>query len=340
MNSVSATFFMIILLDLKQFIRLFSIGVTLGLTLHHYILHNAITYVPKEIFLKDIIATYIAVIVIGSLFAPNKESIENERERNTNKIKKLNNSLEIKVKNRTKELEKALSAKGEFLNNISHEIRTPVSGFMAISEGLEEHWNVLDEQKKLKYVQDIASSAQRLGSLIGNLLDLSDFIANKNYINITKFNLSNLINNVVNNSKYLQYNKNNLSINFVLSHKEAYVNADKKWISQALDNLLSNALKFTPDNGHITISLDKDKKFWQFTISDDGIGIPQNEITSIFDPFTLSSRTKTKAGGRGLGLAICSKIFEAHDGKIWAENNKDKGASFHFTLPINTANVN
>jgi len=272
----------ILLLDSLSFLLITGIGIIIGL-LSFYFLEGYFPPLPSEDNEALFIYMFICIVVLGTIFTRNKEVFNHYIQKTKDD---LNESLEIKVRNRTKELEKALSAKSEFLNNMSHEIRTPVSGFMAISEGLEEHWNVLDEKKKIKYVKDISSSAQRLGSLIGNLLDLSDFIANKNYVNITRFNLTNLINTSINSPKYLQYSKKNVSIHFIASLNEAYVYADKEWISQALDHLFSNALKFTPENGNITISLDQNKKFWEFTISDDGIGIPKNEITEIFNPFT------------------------------------------------------
>ncbi|NRB11541.1 MAG: ATP-binding protein [Rickettsiaceae bacterium] len=101
---------------------------------------------------------------------------------------------------------------------------------------------------------------------------------------------------------------------------------------QAIDNLISNAVKYG-EGQEITVSLKKVGDQVQFKIIDQGIGIPENELHSIFSKFMTSSRTKTPAGGRGIGLALVQKIIEAHRGEIWAKNNEKQGAIFEFLLP-------
>ncbi|NRB10781.1 MAG: ATP-binding protein [Rickettsiaceae bacterium] len=101
---------------------------------------------------------------------------------------------------------------------------------------------------------------------------------------------------------------------------------------QAIDNLISNAVKYG-EGKEITISLKKADDKIQFKITDQGIGIPENELHNIFNKFTTSSRTKTPAGGRGIGLALVQKIIEAHNGEIWVKNNEKQGAVFQFLLP-------
>ena len=193
MNSISATFFMIILLRLRLFFILFFIGVIYGIILYKYILTHEILIIPNQVTIYDILATYVAVVVIGSLFAFNRDEIEKEREKNSNKIIILNQSLEQKVLNRTSELKKALDTKTEFLNNMSHEIRTPIHGFTTISKGLVDNWSNLNDTKKYNYVEMIATSAKKLEKLLLNLLSLSIFTTKEMSINLSKINLSKLI---------------------------------------------------------------------------------------------------------------------------------------------------
>ena len=118
--------------------------------------------------------------------------------------------------------------------------------------------------------------------------------------------------------------------------KSAIAIADSNHLKQVILNLIDNAIKFNIYEGKILIKLAKTKDDqWHFSITDSGIGIPKTELENIFETFSQSSRTKTKAGGTGLGLSLCKQIIEAHHGKIWAENNIDSGSSFHFTIPKN-----
>ena len=118
---------------------------------------------------------------------------------------------------------------------------------------------------------------------------------------------------------------------------DVIINADKYFITQAIDNLISNAVNYGKGK-EITISLRKVANQIEFKIIDQGIGIPENELYSIFSKFVTSSRTKTQAGGRGIGLALVQKIIEAHIGKVWAENNEKyngkQGARFQFVMAI------
>ncbi len=113
---------------------------------------------------------------------------------------------------------------------------------------------------------------------------------------------------------------------------------DKHYVIQILVNLLSNAIKFSDAGGEIAIDVSEERQasggqMLRCRIADCGPGIPDGELTAIFDKFVQSSKTKTGAGGTGLGLAICQKIIEAHAGRIWAENAEPKGAVFTFVIP-------
>ena len=252
-----------------------------------------------------------------------------------NELKDANTMLEQKVKDRTIELEKALQIKTEILNNISHEIRTPLHGFTVISESLVEYWKTLSSPKKLELAKQIADNARRLRSLISNLLDLSILSNHQLSLELEEFDFNQKIEDVINECKRIYIAEKALILEYhqTLPLK---VTLDSTKIRQVVFNLLINAIHFANQNTTISLySSIKDNVLF-FTITDQGIGIPKGELESIFDQFVQSSNVKTKAGGRGLGLAICQKIIEAHGGKICAENNVDGGASFHFTIPLKT----
>ncbi|AIL65684.1 Sensor histidine kinase [Rickettsiales bacterium Ac37b] len=370
MNCVSAAFFLVLLVNIKVALLILLLGSSLGLFLFTYVFSYKLVINTGQITLYDIVATYFAVIIIGGLFAYKKESYQNmkdyisqnirlhnellehkvqertmELEQAHAEVKLANESLEQKVEERTVELQQALAAKTEFLNNMSHEIRTPMQGFTVISTSLVEHWKEFNDERKYELASKIASNAKRLSSLLSHLLDLSKFQAGKMRLSLEKVDLNLIILEMIDEAQTLYINGKQLQINFT-PLKEAFILADKERIGQVLRNLFVNSIKFSPNNSTLTVSLklseitydDQNKnEAYHFTIKDEGVGIPENELYTIFEVFVQSSKTKTKAGGTGLGLAICKEIIEAHHGEIWAENNEDKGATFNFVVPISQA---
>ena len=316
-NIIIGLFWLVLITDWLTFIITLVIGSFLG-TIYYKLSHGAIHLPSGEV--TGIYSNYIWSVVLAVIFSRQKELTLQAQ-----KIDILN------ILN--KKLENALAAKTEFLNNISHEIRTPVHGFTVLSGGLVEHWYNFDETKKLNLAEQVASNAKRLGLFVGNLLDLAKFTNDKIYLHLTTIDLNLLIHDIIEecNSLYLSDKKIEIVFNPI---NPLLFDIDSERISKVLRNLFFNTIKFTPNNGLIKASAKISNDIFYFTISDSGIGIPSDELESIFEAFTQSSRTKTRAGGTGLGLSICRAIISAHHGKIWAENNKDgQGSRFHFTIP-------
>jgi two-component system, sensor histidine kinase ChiS len=258
--------------------------------------------------------------------------IEHEKEL-SNKLKFFNKKLEQKVADRTEELQNALAIKTEILNNMNHEIRTPVHGFSVLSEGLIEHWQEFDDKKKYDITKHIASNAFRLKGLINNLLDLSSLSNGKLSLHPEKIDLNLLIEDMITECNTMYMQGKNINITYVPKHP-LIITADREKINQILRNLLINAINYTPSGKKIEIKAKIENKNLYFSLKDQGIGIAKDELEGIFIPFTQGKHTKTSAGGTGLGLAICHNIISAHGGKIWAKNNKDRGATFYFTIPV------
>lgn len=327
-NGLVGLVFLAIFVDWISFLLLSIAGATLSVILSS----DNITYNST---LLIALSSYVAPLFYLLIFSKKKQTLIEERSKYITKIKKLNEDLEQKVQQRTKELEKALTAKTEFLNNMSHEIRTPVHGFTVLSEGLTKSWDILSDEKKYKYTEDISTNAKRLENLIGSILDLSKFTVDKMVLNFKQVDFNKIIEDIIEECKGLYLSKKHINIEYI-SNGECMITSDHERLGQVLRNLFFNAIKFTPDNGHIKASFTvKNNECLHFTISDSGIGIPEQELDSIFEPFTQSSFTKTSAGGTGLGLGICQNIIKAHSGLIWANNNPKGGASFHFTIPTN-----
>lgn len=254
-------------------------------------------------------------------------------------------TLEERVKARTAELEAARlaaeaanQAKTIFLSNMSHEFRTPMHAILAYSDLSLSAIDESEPQSAYEYIGEIKSSGKRLLKLLNDLLSLSKLDSDQIDYKRERADLREAVDKTLMELAPLMKAKNlEVSPSFGES-TEAYF--DKHHIIQVLVNLLSNAIKFSSAGGRIIIDVFEERSesgdaTLCCKIADGGPGIPEGELTAIFDRFVQSSKTSTGAGGTGLGLAICQKIIEAHGGRIWAENAKPQGAAFTFVIPKN-----
>lgn len=246
--------------------------------------------------------------------------------------------------------ETANKTKSEFLANMSHELRTPMHGILSFTHLCLKQFKTLpldnEQIEKLhKFLTNIETSSQRLLTLLNDLLDLTKLESGKEEYEFCKNDLHQLCHQIKDeySAKILE---KKLDLQIKQPEMPLLVVCDKNKVLQVISNLIANAIKFSAENKQITITLehseivigkritDSEKtKGVLVTISDQGLGIPNNELTSIFNKFIQSSKTKSGAGGTGLGLSICTEIIAAHNGKLWAENNVGEGASFKFFLP-------
>jgi len=227
-----------------------------------------------------------------------------------------------------KELEKI---KEDFLHSITHDLRNPVSAIKGFSEFLlKEIAGPLNPNQK-NMIVSIDRAAFRLLQMVNNILDIAKMEAGKMELNLTKFNVYNLVKNCVDLMSSLAIKKN---ITFVIDgDKNIEIVADANLIERIYINLIGNAIKFTPQDGKITIGFAiMDGKFRSW-VEDTGEGIPPEYIDKIFAKFEQVKGQK--AGGTGLGLTISKYIAQAHLGKIWAESKPGSGAKFIFEFPLN-----
>jgi two-component system, sensor histidine kinase len=235
----------------------------------------------------------------------------------------------------------ASNAKSDFLDNMSHELRTPLHAVLSFSKfGMRKVLKV-DTDKLLHYFFQINVAGNRLLALLNDLLDLSRLESGRMVYKIESYDIRYILNSSLEelrsalDDKRISFRINDSQLNMV-------VDCDKNKVGQVIRNLLSNAIKYTPEGESFEVSFEhagfvdasgKMREGLTILVKDEGIGLPEDELTSVFDKFIQSSKTKTGAGGTGLGLAISHEIVKAHGGRIWAENNQDKGATFAFTLP-------
>jgi signal transduction histidine kinase len=239
--------------------------------------------------------------------------------------------------------EHANQMKSEFLSNMSHELRTPMHSIISFSrQGISriDRWGREDKLQNLQLIHD---SGKRLLSLINNLLDLSKLEAGAMTYDMQPHDLSEITMNVLNQLQAIIQDKGLVIEKPSFDQEIPKVLCDSGKIMQVVVNLLSNAIKFTPQGRHIWLRLkphnvangehEKEKRYVELIVQDEGIGIPEGELQSVFDKFVQSSKTKTGAGGTGLGLAITREIINDHGGRIWASNHPSGGACFTIWLP-------
>lgn len=255
--------------------------------------------------------------------------------------------------------EAANRAKSEFLANMSHELRTPLNAIIGFSEMMKDGMaGPLSETQK-EYLTDIWDSGRHLLSLINDILDLSKIESGKLELELSEFNLRELIDRslVMFKEKAM---KHNIKVKAEVEEGIEDIKADERKIKQVLFNLLGNAFKFTPDGGSVSVRARRihdagytmqevqipsippllkggegGLDFIEISVADTGIGIFEEDQKKLFQPFQqLESVLSKKHPGTGLGLAICKSIIELHGGRIWVESEVGKGSRFIFTIPV------
>ena len=259
-------------------------------------------------------------------------------------------------------------AKSEFLANMSHELRTPLNHIIGFTEVvLNKHYGDLNVTQE-EYLSDVVASSHHLLSLINDILNLSKVEAGKMDLSLTEFRIKTLLEKTI---TIFQEKAIHSKIQLSLQHEHlpVTINADERKLKQILYNILSNAIKFSPAGGDVCLSARevnyslrpgrrwrdpanlqiietqhdtgngrsmKHRKCIEFSISDTGLGIKQEEQKRIFEPFEqLDSSSSKKYQGTGLGLYLTKSLVELHGGKIWVESEGEgKGSTFRFIIPV------
>jgi len=248
--------------------------------------------------------------------------------------------LERRVRERTAELlvakegaEAAGRAKSDFLSSMSHELRTPLNGIIGFAEFMIDGKPGPLNPKQTEYLGDVLASGRHLLQLINDLLDLAKIEAGKMLLYPETFRIGDAVDEVCAVVKSLAQQKN-ITISIAIEPVDD-VTLDEQKVKQVLYNLLSNALKFTGQGGHVTISGGPlDASHFTVTVADDGIGIRPEDISRLFSDFEQLDAGARGHGGTGLGLALTRRFVELHGGSIRAESDFGKGSRFVVVLPL------
>lgn len=230
------------------------------------------------------------------------------------------------------EQEKIDMERREFVANVSHELRTPLTTMNSYLEALADGaWQ--DENIAPQFLNVTQTETERMIRLVNDLLQLSkmdsqEYVINPDYVEFNKF-FGRII------DRFEMSKSQNVEFIRLLPETSYFVDIDTDKLTQVIDNIISNALKYSPDGGNIRFGFTVHGNMLKVMISDDGMGIPKENVSRIFDRFYRVDRARARSmGGTGLGLAIAREMIEAHGGKIWAESEEGVGTTIFFTLPF------
>lgn len=274
--------------------------------------------------------------------------LENKVAERTSELIRINEQLNIELIERQR-IEKVLielkdvaeaanKAKSEFVANVNHELRTPLNSILGFSEVLtDENYGSLNVKQK-EYIAYITDSGKHLLSIINDILDLSKIEVGMMQIELSRFLLKGAINSSV---AMLNEKAKKHGITLLIDiepEADIHIEADERKLKQIMFNLLSNALKFTPDGGSVRVTARlSNNDLIEISVADTGIGIKAEHFEEIFMEFKQVDNTYIKKQkGTGLGLALTKKTVELHCGEIWVESEYGKGSTFTFTIPVNT----
>jgi PAS domain S-box-containing protein len=247
------------------------------------------------------------------------------------KLKKFNENLEGLVKERTEEVEKLLRQKDEFINQLGHDLKSPLTPLIGLLPVLE---NIDDDQKSKDIVKIFRRNIEYMRNLVLKTLEIAQLNAPSTSFALKDIKIWAVVDNCVKDMQVVLDEKGINVENKI--DKNIFVNGDMLRLAELFRNLISNAQKFSPNDTKIIIDARCNSDFVTISIKDSGIGMTKEQIDHIFEEFFKGDKSRHELASTGLGLSICKKIVEKHGGKIWGESpGLEKGSTFYFTLRKN-----
>ena len=222
--------------------------------------------------------------------------------------------------------------RSDFIANVSHELRTPISMLQGYSEAILDGVTQNDEER-YEMVQIIHDESKRMNRLVNDLLDLARMESGHMRLYKEPFDVVAFSERMIN--KFLQRAKDQqVSLTLESDHSEMIIEADEDRIEQVLTNLIDNAIRHTPEEGSVTLTIQSFEDAVEMSVIDTGIGIPEEDIPFVFERFYKADKARTRGkGGTGLGLAIAKNIVDSHEGLLYVKRGKEGGTIFTFVLP-------
>ena len=240
------------------------------------------------------------------------------------------NQMAMKLDEDFRRIKRMEKVRSEFLGNVTHELKTPISSISGYIETLLEG-AIKDENVNLGFLERSLENVQRLEDLVTDLVEISRIETGELRMNFEYFNIHDLLNDLFKDAHQRNSNKN-LKIQLEVPDKKLFIYGDKSRLDQVIANLLSNAMRYT-DQGQIRIKVMRRDNELIFSIRDTGIGISRKALSRIFERFYRTDKARDRRkGGTGLGLAISKHIIEAHGSHIYVDSLKGKGSTFSFGI--------
>lgn len=240
----------------------------------------------------------------------------------------------VAVLHDTTEQEKEERERRLFVSNVSHELRTPLTSVKSYLEALDE--GALSEPVAPDFIKVSLDETNRMMRMVTDLLHLSRIDNATSNLDVELTNFTAFITFILNRFDKIKSQDENLKYELIRDYPitSVWIEIDTDKMTQVIDNILNNAIKYSPDGGKITVSMKTTDDQMILSISDQGLGIPKQDLPKIFDRFYRVDRARSRAqGGTGLGLAIAKEIIKQHNGFIWAKSEYGKGSTFTIVLP-------
>jgi two-component system, OmpR family, phosphate regulon sensor histidine kinase PhoR len=248
-------------------------------------------------------------------------------------VRATGNSGAVIVLHDITDLRKLERVRRDFVANVSHELKTPLTAIQGFAETLLAG-AMDDPQNRTRFLEIILDHSRRLARLTNDLLELSKMDADRLDLELGRLSVSQFVQSCVETTQRAAAEKD-LRISVNLQNLVPDIAADRRRLAEVLQNLLDNAIQYTPSGGQIIVSASSHGSEVIFTVSDTGIGIPQVDQPRIFERFYRVDVARSReVGGTGLGLSIAKHLVEAHGGRIWVESEIGRGSQFHFTVPV------
>ena len=246
----------------------------------------------------------------------------------------------VAVLHDTTEQEKEERERRLFVSNVSHELRTPLTSVKSYLEALDE--GALYEPVAPDFIKVSLDETNRMMRMVTDLLHLSRIDNATSHLDVELINFTAFITFILNRFDKMRSQDEDKKYELVRDYpiNSVWIEIDTDKMTQVIDNILNNAIKYSPDGGKITVSMKTTDDQMILSISDQGLGIPKEDLPKIFDRFYRVDKARSRAqGGTGLGLAIAKEIIKQHNGFIWAKSEYGKGSTFTIVLPYDNDSV-
>jgi signal transduction histidine kinase len=239
---------------------------------------------------------------------------------------------QLELRRLTKELQQVLESKNKLFHILSHDLRSPFNGILAFSQALADEAETLSREEIQDFSQTVLNSAEQFMHLIDNLLQCTRFELGSLEYQPNTVTIDSVVGNVL---TLLKGNAAQKKVNLVCETNPATeVFADSTMLHSIFQNLIGNAIKFTPSNGRVTVRAADQGSMIQVSVIDSGVGVPPEKLAHLFELMAGRSTDGTAGEkGTGLGLLLCKDLVEKHGGQLWVDSVVGQGTSFHLTLP-------